>query len=157
MTLDEGRYMKAVMLKAWLLCAVLDALYAMAVTLFKSGDVVALWRRVASGPFGEKAMAGGPAWIGVGLVVHLTIMAIMVAAFVFAARQWPRLLRKQPMVVGSVYGLLLYLFMYHLVLPIRWPEVYPQLGPGQIAVGLLPHIIAVGIPLAWLARSGVTD
>ncbi len=62
------------------------------------------------------------AWPGaiVGLAVHFAIMAVMVAAFVAAAHLLPRAAQWR-LFYGVAYGGLLYLVMYWLVIPLRWP------------------------------------
>src|SRR5688572_29945443 len=76
---------------------------------------------VASGPFGDAVHMGGAGWTLVGLAVHFAIMACMAAAFFLVARRVPALVRR-PVAAGLAYGFLLWLIMYWVVKPLRWPE-----------------------------------
>ncbi len=107
-------------------------------------------RFVASGPFGDGALAGGAGWAAVGLAVHFAIMAGMAAAYILAAPRFPILLRH-PIVAGTVYGLLLWLIMYWLVMPLRWPDAPRPHDATAIAKQLFSHVVLVGIPIALIA------
>ena len=102
---------------------------------------------VASGPFPSLAKAGGwQAW-ATGLIVHFSIMSVMVLAFVLAASRLP-LLTRRPILCGALYGVGLYLFMYWIVLPMRFPARFPMLGWWNVGNALFSHVICVGIPIA---------
>jgi hypothetical protein len=107
-------------------------------------------RSIAGGPFGARMNEGGLAAALLGLAVHFAIMAVMAAAFVWAGGRWPRLLRA-PVPAGLAYGFGLYLVMYWVVLPLRWPEAFPITEPVEIAKALFAHMLLVGIPIALIA------
>jgi hypothetical protein len=109
---------------------------------------MAMLQGVASGPFGAWPQASG--WLGAmaGLMVHFAIMAVMAAAFAVVARGLPRL-RERWLVYGAGYGVLLYLVMYWIVLPLRFPGAGG--ASGGLAGMLTPlavHILLVGIPIS---------
>lgn len=54
----------------------------------------AVLRSVAAGPFGDSAFAGGLGMSLAGLLIHFAIMAVIVTAFVLAARALPMLTRR---------------------------------------------------------------
>ena len=87
-----------------------------------------------------------------GLAVHYAIMAVMAAVFMLllARNDW---LRAHSLVAGALYGLGLYLFMYGLVLPIRFGAPLPS-DPIAIAKGLFAHMGLVGLTFGLVARSG---
>lgn len=104
---------------------------------------------VASGPFGD-APTATIGWGFVGLLVHFAIMTCMVAAYFLVAPRLPALLRH-PVVAGLAYGVLLWIIMYWIVRPLRWPDLpLPQTLYG-IANQLFSHCILVGIPIALIA------
>ncbi len=105
---------------------------------------------VASGPFGA-APTATMGWAIVGLLVHFAIMAFMAAAYMIAAPRLPALLRH-PIVAGIAYGLLLWLIMYWIVRPLRWPEMPLPHTAWGIGNALFSHCILVGIPIALVAR-----
>lgn len=105
---------------------------------------------VASGPFGDGVRQGGPAWAAAGLAVHFAIMACMAAAYVLAASRLPVLVRH-PIPAGLAYGLLLWLIMYWVVKPLRWPEAPLPHTAWGIGNALFSHCILVGLPIALIA------
>jgi hypothetical protein len=107
-------------------------------------------RSVASGPFGAGMNEGGAGFALLGLAVHFAIMAVMAAVFVAASRRWIWL-SDHPVVAGLAYGLGLYLVMYWIVLPLRWPQAFPITDPGEVAKGLFAHTLLVGVPIALIA------
>jgi hypothetical protein len=70
---------------ATLVCGTLDILFAMILTLLRGKQIGNMLRIVASGPFPDATQWGAPGALA-GLAVHYTLMAIMVAIFVLAAR-----------------------------------------------------------------------
>jgi hypothetical protein len=105
---------------------------------------------VASGPFGDGVRSGGALWAAVGLAVHFTIMACMAAAFFLAARRIPALVRH-PVAAGLAYGFLLWLVMYWVVKPLRWPDAPLPRTAWGIGNALFSHCLLVGLPVALLA------
>ena len=81
--------MPRVWLRAWLLCGVLDALYATAASLLRGGTAAQVWLGVASGPLGDGAADGGLAGVLAGIAVHFALMAAMVAVGLWLARRTP--------------------------------------------------------------------
>lgn len=105
---------------------------------------------VASGPFGDGVRSGGAAWAAAGLAVHFAIMACMAAAYFLAARGIPALIRH-PVAAGLAYGFLLWLIMYWIVKPLRWPEAPLPHTAWGVGNALFSHCILVGLPIALVA------
>ena len=133
---------------ATLVAGTLDILFAIALTLVRGNDPAAMLRSVASGPL-PAATELGAAGSALGLVTHFALMAIMAAVFVLAARQRPALLDK-PIQWGIVYGLITYVVMNLIVVPLRFDTPLPP-KPISIATQLFAHIVLVGIPIALVA------
>jgi len=111
-----------------------------------AGDVM---RFVASGPLGDGALHGGSAYVLAGTIVHYAIMACMVTAYVLFAPRFPNLFRR-PLIAGTLYGLLLWVIMYWIVRPLRWPGMIPHSALG-VAEAWFSHIVCVGLPIAFIA------
>src|SRR3546814_7879866 len=77
-------------------------------------------------------------------------MACMVAAYMIVAPRFPALLRH-PIVAGLAYGVLLWIIMYWIVRPLRFPEIPLPHTLSGIANQLFSHCLLVGIPLALIA------
>lgn len=128
----------------------LDIAAAILLTLyFGKRTVDAMLRGVASGPFPPATDWGLPG-AALGLAVHYTLMAIMVTVFVLAANRKPAL-KQQPLLWGVVYGLITYVVMNLIVVPLRFGTPLPP-SPLAIATQLFCHIVLVGIPIAFIAR-----
>ena len=134
---------------ATLICGTLDILLATFLTLSRGREPAAMLRYVASGPF-PQATDWGAAGSVLGLIVHFTLMAVMIAAFVLAARRYPTLLDR-PWIAGLAFGLVTYVVMNLLVVPLRFPAAWPP-KPLSIGTQLFAHIVLVGWPTALIAR-----
>ena len=130
-----------------LVAGTLDILWAMILTLWFGREVGAMLRRVASGPL-PAAMEMGGAGALFGLFVHYGLMAIIVVVFVIAAGRL-RPLTAKPLRAGIAYGLLTYVVMNLIVVPLRFPAAWPP-SLMSIATQLFAHIVLVGIPIALI-------
>ena len=130
---------------ATLVAGTLDILFA----FVTAGAVAPVLRTVASGPLGD-AIADGPAGAPLGLLVHFAIMAVMAAAFVVAAWRLPMLWRHW-ILAGLLYGVVLWLVMYWIVMPLRWDSYTTPSEPLAIGRQLLAHCVLVGLPIAGFA------
>jgi hypothetical protein len=135
---------------ATLICGTLDILFAVLLTLWRGKEPAAMLRFVASGPFPQATDMGG-AGSALGLAVHFMLMAIMVAAFVLVARARLSLL-QQPLLAALVFGLVTYVAMNLIVVPLRFPAAWPP-KPLGIATQLFAHIVLVGLPTAYITRN----
>ncbi len=95
----------------------------------------------------------GNAWVlgAIGLGLHFGIMAAMATAYVLVAALLP-FVNRVWLLSGVVFGAILWGIMEHIVLPYRWPTIFPLTGTPEIAEQLFNHIILVGLPIAWIAR-----
>lgn len=134
---------------ATLVAGTLDILAATILTLIRGGQPMNMLRTVASGPF-PGATGWGAQGSVLGLAVHFALMAAMVTIFMLAASRWRRLWER-PFLWGLLYGLVTYVAMNLIVVPLRWPANFPP-SPLSVATQLFCHIILVGIPIALIAR-----
>jgi hypothetical protein len=131
---------------ATLVAGTLDIVFAFII----AGSVVPVLQTVASGPLGDSIAdsAAGPA---LGLLVHFAIMAAMTAGWFLAVLQWP-VLGRQWILAGLLYGVVLWIVMYWIVMPLRWESYHTPSGTMPIARQLFAHCVLVGLPIAWFAR-----
>lgn len=137
---------------ATLIAGTLDILFAICLSLYFGRDPMNMLRYVASGPLPPATDWGGAGSI-LGLVVHFTLMAIMATVFVVGIRSRPALLSK-PLQAGLLYGLMTYVVMNWIVVPLRFDAPLPP-KPLSIATQLFAHIALVGIPIALVAAKGI--
>lgn len=137
---------------ATLVAGTLDLLFAIVLTLFYDRDPMAMMRHVASGPY-PLAAGMGISGSALGILVHYALMAIMAAAYVWFARSRP-FLADMPVRAGIAYGVLTYLIMNLIIVPLRFgaPVSYP---PSSIATQLFAHVGLVGVPIAVIAARKV--
>lgn len=132
---------------ATLVAGTIDILYAALMSSIFGRGPAAMLRTVASGPF-PPATEWGAAGSILGLIVHSALMAIMATYFVIAARNWPAMLAK-PIQAGIMYGLVTYVVMNWIVVPVRFDMALPP-EPRAIVSQLFAHIVLVGIPIALI-------
>ncbi|MCL6683363.1 hypothetical protein [Sphingomonas alba] len=127
----------------------LDILFAMILTVAFGRQIPGMLRYVGSGPF-PQAMDMGTTGAILGLVVHFALMAIMAAVLMAYLRHNPAQLAN-PIMVGIVYGLITYVVMNLIVVPVRFGTPLPP-KTLSIATQLFAHICLVGIPMALVAK-----
>jgi len=128
--------------------AAVDFAYATTVGLIDGRGPVKVWQGVASGWLGKAARDGGLASAGLGLVTHLGIAGCMAGAYALAASRLPILFRR-PLTMGALYGLVLYVVMYRVVLPLRWPAVFPRWDAAKSLLDVVAHV-GVGLAIAFV-------
>ena len=145
----QSRSIVKPILLATAVCGTLDILFAVILTLMRGKEPAAMLRFVASGPFPDATTMGTTGSL-LGLAVHFTLMTIMVAAFVVTARGIPAL-TDRPLLWGVIFGLMTFVIMNWIVVPLRFPAAWPP-KPMAIATQLFAHIVLVGLPTAYITR-----
>ena len=126
----------------------LDILFAMILTVFFGREIGGMLRYVASGPFPQATEMGAGGAI-LGLLVHFTLMAIMAAAYVWFASSRREHLIQMPVRAGIAYGIITYVVMNLIVVPLRFDTPLPP-STRSIVTQLFAHIVLVGIPIALI-------
>ncbi len=132
-----------------LVVGVLDGAYAVVFSAFHSVSAARVFQSISSGFYGREAFNRGTATVVLGVVVHFFIATTIVFVY-WAAASRIALLHKHPFICGAVYGLLVYLFMNLVVIPLSAVPFRPKL-PAIIG-GLFVHVLLIGIPAALFAR-----
>ncbi len=133
------------------IAATLDIIYA----IVRNGGYgkSPLWvlQSVASGWMGEGAFASGTTGGIVGLVSHYGTVFVAAAVYLVASRSFP-ILRSRAMACGAIFGVLVYLFMNFVVLPLSaFPFDFPY-PLARLLEGFVSHALFVGLPIAWAVR-----
>ena len=84
-----------------------------------------------------------------GLGVHFTLMAIMVSLFFPDRKPGRAFVRRQWLLSGPLYGILIYLVMYWIVVPTRFGTT-PKTDLWSVG-NALGRIVCVGLPMAFIA------
>ncbi|MGQ0531685.1 MAG: hypothetical protein ACT4OF_03215 [Caulobacteraceae bacterium] len=162
-----------------LIAGALDIVYAFVVygPLSYGASPERVLQSVAAGWIGREAsQAGGWNTALLGLGAHFLIATLMAAIYVLAAQSF-KALTKSPILWGFIYGLVLYVAMNYVVVPLsaaganehfaanfgeamarlqeafsairpRYDADYPWMIPGTI----FTHTVLVGIPIALVAK-----
>lgn len=129
----------------------LDILSAIVFGSMMGRSATTTLQSVAAGPFGDGALQGGGGTALLGLATHFALMAVMVGSYVVLVGRTPWLMDR-PLVAGTGFGIAVYLIMYWIVLPLRWPPVFPQTGAWDVGNALFSHIVCMSIPAALVVR-----
>lgn len=134
-----------------LAAATLDIVYAFAWLGMNGRSPLWVLQSVASGWLGRAAFAGGVAAGLLGLASHYGI-SIVAAALYGAARQGSAWVRAHWIASGALFGVLVYLFMNFVVMPLSAAPFGPSLAPRAFAQGFASHALLFGLPIAWCWR-----
>jgi len=105
---------------------------------------------VARGIFGIRSREMGWTSAAIGLLCHFTIAFTATTVYYLASRKL-RVLIERPVLCGLVYGELVFLFMYFVVIPLS------AIGPPHFNIatyitGPIGHPLLVGLPIALCVR-----
>ncbi len=148
---DQARAL-AIILRAGLTAAILDITAAFAFYGLRGVSPARILQSVASGLLGPAAFTGGAPVAALGALLHVAI-ALGAAAVYYGASLRLNILVRRPAVWGSSYGVAVYLFMNHVVLPLSAVPRRPfVLSTALVMVAI--HIACVGLPIAYVVRRG---
>ena len=133
-----------------LLAGVFDIAQAFIGFGFYGAKPFRILQHIAGGAFGARSMQMGWTSASLGLVFHF-IIAFTAAAVYYLASRVLHVMVKHAVVCGLIYGELVFLFMYFVVLPLT------PLGPAQFSMatyitGPIGHTLLVGLPIALSVR-----
>jgi hypothetical protein len=106
-----------------------------------------IYQSIASGLLGREAYRGGLATAGLGVLLHFFIATVWAALFVGMSLKHPVLARRT-LASGLAFGLVVYLFMKYVVLPL---SAVVRLTPFE-PLAMVGHALLVGLPIAFFAR-----
>lgn len=130
-----------------LVAGALDIAYACVFWAVKAGvPPRRIFQSVAAGLLGRASFQGGWPTAIFGLGLHFMIALAMSFAYHAVARWWP-LLRRRTFLCGTAYGLLLYVIMNKVVVPLSAAGPSPS-DPLWIVLSLVVHALFVGYPIA---------
>lgn len=137
-----------------LVAGTLDMTAACVTAWWRSGTTPArVAQFIASGAIGSQAaFSGGAKTIALGFAFHYLIATTATVVFYFASR-WLRFMVEWPIVMGLLYGVLVYLFMNFVVLPRS--AIVARAGAVPLSARALQMAIimfCVGLPIALIVR-----
>lgn len=135
---------------AGVIAGVLDIVYALVVYGALGVAPARVLQSIAGGLLGPDAFDGGLATAVLGGMLHFFIAIAMAAGYLVLSRRFDGM-RTAPLFGGLVYGMLLFLIMYVVVVPLSAATV--TMPSGRLLAGaLFAHVALVGIPIALVVR-----
>ncbi|PYL53142.1 MAG: hypothetical protein DMF29_09280 [Verrucomicrobia bacterium] len=123
---------------------------------FRGISPIRVFQYIASGLIGMKSFQLGLASVALGVLIHYTIALFWTGVFYTASRKFSILVRR-PIICGLLYGVVVYLVMNFVILPLS------QVPPRPAAVTLPSRINAVlalllfiGLTISLLTRRSIT-
>lgn len=143
----------------WLLCGVLDINGAFLQSWLQSGATPPMvLKGVASALWGRAAIDAGVGMAAIGLLMHFTVALTATLVF-YALSRRVAFLRSAPLlIVGPLYGIVVFAAMNYGTLPLlSWLRSFylgtPPRWPGTMGLPqLVIHMICVGLPIVWGVR-----
>ncbi len=132
----------------------LDILFAISFAAYNGMPATRLLQIVASGALGNAAFSGGVATAATGLACHFALSYLWTAIFLLAAWRMPALLRR-PVVTGIAFGILVFLSMRLVVLPLSAFPFPVRFKPLNTVLDLMSHMFFFGVPIALSAGKTV--
>jgi hypothetical protein len=147
--LSRPQFFKAIAL-ACLIAGTLDISDALIFYGLRGVAPTRLLQNIASGILGRAAFTQGASSAILGLFLHFFIATTVAAIYICASRWLP--LSRHPFLWGGLYGILVYIVMNYVVLPLS--KIGPRPTPPLIPLinGVAALIFCIGIPTALLAR-----
>ena len=147
---EKSRALRAT-LAGGTLAGVLDLSAAFVNGAFNGVSPVRVTQAIASGLLGAESYKGGAATVFLGILLHFFIALTATAVYYSASRRFSFLI-NQPLISGALYGIAVYLLMTFIVLPLSSFTGKMPTAFFPIAVGLVIHILFVGLPIALAVR-----
>ena len=146
-------YVRAVLLGG-LVAGALDIAFAISFAAYNGTAPMRLLQVVASGLFGKAAFAGGVPMAAYGLALHFGISFLWAGVFMVLAWRRP-LFALNPYVFGSLFGIIVFLVMRLVVLPLSAFPYPVTFKPVATVLDLLSHMLLFGVPIALAIRKAV--
>lgn len=110
---------------------------------------------IAGGLLGETAFSGGAGTYILGILLHFFIAFSVTTIYYIASRRLTFML-AYPLVCGLFFGIAVELVMSYIVLPL---SALHDRGPYRlhdVLLGLIVHMIVIGLPVAYSIRRFAT-
>ena len=135
-----------------LLAGTLDITVAVVEAGLEGRSPVSLLQGIAGGLLGMSSFQGGVATAALGVFFHFLIATTASAVFYLASRKL-NFLVQHAIPSGLLYGVVVYIFMYYLVLPISAYHTKIELPPMAVLIrDVAIHMFLVGLPISLMVR-----
>ena len=137
-----------------LLIALGDMSFAIAVWFgWNQTGFVRVFQSIAVGVLGKASYDGGVPTAILGATLHLFMATVFVVIYTLVARRAPAILRK-PFILGPAYGVVIYLVMNFVVMPLSRVAASPTFKhPDWIVYSVLAHMVFGLIAVIFARRA----
>lgn len=134
-----------------LVVGILDGLFALVFYgLILGAKPMRIFQSVASGLLGKASYEGGTRTFVLGILLHFVVATCIAAVYYAASLKFPVLIRHA-VVSGLIYGMIAYLGMNYVVIPLSAIGLRPT-SLRLFLPAFIGHALLVGLPIALLAR-----
>ena len=137
-------------LSGGLFIGTLDLLFAIGFWALRDVAPIRIAQSIAAGVLGDASYGGGAASAWLGVALHYLIATSFVLVYWLVARR-ADVLQRRPWLCGALYGVLLYLAMNLVVLPLSAAGPPSFADAAWVAASLAMHVV-VGLLCAWFVR-----
>jgi uncharacterized membrane protein YagU involved in acid resistance len=138
-----------------LIAGALDIAFAISFAAYNGTAPVQLLQIVASGAFGKAALSGGVPMAAFGLAAHFGLSFAWAGVYLLLARSMPQFVIRHTVVAGVAFGILVFLAMRLVVLPVSAFPFPVRFRPLATVLDLLSHMFLFGVPIAWACRKAI--
>jgi hypothetical protein len=131
----------------------LDILWAFGNSALKGTSPVTVLQSIAGGLLGATSYDGGAKTAVLGTLLHYFIATTVMTVYYLASRRLPQLARR-PWIYGPLYGILVYVVMYQLVLPLSALHTKGIKLGLPLAKGIFIHLFGIGLVAGLVTRWG---
>ena len=123
---------------------------------FRGISPIRVFQYIAGGLIGMKSFQLGLASVALGVLIHYTIALFWTGVFYTASRKFSILVRR-PVICGLLYGVVVYLVMNFVILPLSRVPPRPAAVtlPSRINA-VLALLLFIGLTISLLTRRSIT-
>ena len=146
---SHPHFLKAIALSC-LIAGTLDISDALIFYGLRGVSPVRILQGIAVGLIGRGAFTMGARSALLGLLLHYFIATTWATIYIFASRRLP--LSRRPFLWGGLYGLVVYIVMNYVVVPLSRIGPRPTPPPVPLINAIAALVFCIGIPIALIAR-----
>jgi hypothetical protein len=137
-------------LSAGVTAGVLDITAAFVTWSMRGVKPIRILQGIASGLLGSNSFNGGWGTAALGAALHFLI-AFSAAGIFYGASRKLMFMNRRPILSGVLYGIVVYVFMYWVVMPLSAYHK-PPFSISATFIAVITHIFCVGLPISFIVR-----
>jgi len=132
--------------------AAIEMVFVLPIQAAMGNSPLIVFQSIASGATGMAAYGGGIGSALQGVGWHVLISLVSALAYILAATRM-RFLYVRPLIGGVLCGVVAYVVMNWIVIPLSAIGYHPASKPELVLLSFAIHLIGFGIPIAYVARA----